>query len=147
MPAPHCRVWIFRTISGSQMGSQLLQKVQIIKKIDLLLWKIWNKYGSVSNFFSCTMASWYKLLKTPRPFWFIVQYKNHVNCDEFSPVRIISGMLDGVCGFVLENWFILFFISICCWLLKKSTNSLMGCKKVIKKQEFINFGHNFSGPD
>jgi hypothetical protein len=34
LPAPHCHVWIFRTISGSQMGSQLLQNVQIIKQTD-----------------------------------------------------------------------------------------------------------------
>ena len=58
-------------------------------------------------------------------------------CKLSSPVRIISGMLDGVCGFVLENWFILFFMSICCWLLKKSTNSLMGCKKMIKNRNLI----------
>ena len=64
-------------------------------------------------------------------------YKNYVNWYECSPVRIISGMLDGVCGFVLENWFILFFMSICCWLLKKSTNSLMGCKKRIKNKNLI----------
>ena len=31
--APHCRVWIFRTIPGSQMGSQLLQNAQTIKQL------------------------------------------------------------------------------------------------------------------
>ena len=46
MPAPHCRVWIFRTISGSQMSLQLLQKAQIIKQTEVLLWKIWRKSGS-----------------------------------------------------------------------------------------------------
>jgi hypothetical protein len=30
----------FRTISGSQMGSQLLQNTEIIKQTDVLLWKI-----------------------------------------------------------------------------------------------------------
>ena len=34
MPVPHCHVWIFRTISGSQMGLKLLQNAQIIKQTD-----------------------------------------------------------------------------------------------------------------
>ena len=59
MPALHCHVWIFRTISGSQMGSQLLQNVQMIKQTDVLLWKIWRKSGSVSYFFSCTKTQDY----------------------------------------------------------------------------------------
>ena len=41
-------------ISGSQMGSQLLQNTKIIKQTVVLLWKIWRKYGSVSYLFSCT---------------------------------------------------------------------------------------------
>ena len=48
-------------ISGSQMGSQLLQNMKIIKQIDVLLWKIWRKYGSVSYLFGylfgCTNAT------------------------------------------------------------------------------------------
>ena len=44
---------IFRTISGSQIGSQLLQNMEIIKQTDVLLWKIWRKFGSVSYLFSC----------------------------------------------------------------------------------------------
>ena len=37
------------------MGSQLLQNAQIIKQTDVLLWKIWRKYESVSYLFSCTV--------------------------------------------------------------------------------------------
>ena len=36
---------IFRTISGSQMSSELLQNAEIIKQADVLLWKIWRIYG------------------------------------------------------------------------------------------------------
>ena len=36
------------------MGSQLLQNTEIIKQTDVLLWKIWRIYGSVSYLFSCT---------------------------------------------------------------------------------------------
>jgi hypothetical protein len=42
-------------ISSSQMGLQLLKNTEIIKQTDILLWKIWRKYGSVSYFFSCTI--------------------------------------------------------------------------------------------
>ena len=39
------------------MGSKLLQKTKIIKQTDILLWKIWGKYGSLSYLliilFSC----------------------------------------------------------------------------------------------
>ena len=42
-------------ISGSQMDSQLLQNTKIIKQTDVLLWKIWRKYGSVSYLFSCML--------------------------------------------------------------------------------------------
>ena len=35
------------------MGSQLLQNTEIIKQTDVLLWKIWRKYGSVFYLFSC----------------------------------------------------------------------------------------------
>ena len=48
---------VFRTISGSQMGSQLLQNMEIVKQTDVLLWKIWRKSGSVSFLFSCTAAT------------------------------------------------------------------------------------------
>ena len=44
---------IFRRISGSQIGSQLLQNTEIIKQTDVLLWNIWRIYGSVSYLFSC----------------------------------------------------------------------------------------------
>ena len=36
------------------MGLQLFQNTEIIKQTDILLWKIWRKYGSVSCLFSCT---------------------------------------------------------------------------------------------
>ena len=39
---------------GSQMGSQLLQNSEIIKQTDVLLWKIWIRYGSVPYLFSRT---------------------------------------------------------------------------------------------
>ena len=48
---------VFRTISGSQMGSQLLQNTEIFKQTDVLLWKMWGKYGSVSYLFSCTQSN------------------------------------------------------------------------------------------
>ena len=49
----------FWTISGSHnMGSQILQNTEIIKQTDVLLWKIWRIYGSVSYLFSCTFCSW-----------------------------------------------------------------------------------------
>ena len=35
------------------MGSQLSQNMEIIKLTDVLLWKIWRIYGSVSYLFSC----------------------------------------------------------------------------------------------
>ena len=35
-------------ISGSQMGAQLLQSMKIIKQTNIILWKIWKKYWSVS---------------------------------------------------------------------------------------------------
>ena len=57
MPAPHCCVWIFRTISGSQMGSQHLQNAQVIEQTDVLLCKIWRNFGSVSYWFSCTSTN------------------------------------------------------------------------------------------
>ena len=44
-------------ISGSHMCSQLLQNREIIKQSDILLWKIWRKYGSVSYLFSCKKIS------------------------------------------------------------------------------------------
>ena len=40
-------------ISGSQMSLQLLQNTEIIKQTEILLWKIWRKYGSVLYLFSC----------------------------------------------------------------------------------------------
>jgi hypothetical protein len=40
-------------ISGSQMGSQLLQNTEIIKQTNVLLWKIIRKYGSVLHLSSC----------------------------------------------------------------------------------------------
>ena len=50
---------IFRTISGSLscsvFSSQILQNTGIIKQTDVLLWKIWRRYGSVSYLFSCTL--------------------------------------------------------------------------------------------
>ena len=41
------------------MGSQLLQNTEIIKQTNVLLWKIWRIYGSVSYLFSCTVSSLY----------------------------------------------------------------------------------------
>ena len=38
------------------MGLQLLQNAKIIKQTDILIWKIWRKYGSVSYLFSCTSS-------------------------------------------------------------------------------------------
>jgi hypothetical protein len=52
-------------ISGSQIGFQLLQNTEIIKQTDVLLWKIWRKYESVSYLFSCNAvrtAVWRSLL-------------------------------------------------------------------------------------
>ena len=42
-------------ISGSHMGSQLLQNTEIIKQTDVLIWKIWRKYRSVLYLFSCNL--------------------------------------------------------------------------------------------
>ena len=48
----------FWTISGSHnMGSQPLQNTEIIKQTDLLHWKIWRIYESVSYLFSCTLSN------------------------------------------------------------------------------------------
>jgi hypothetical protein len=41
-----------KTISGPQMGSQLLQNTEIIKQTDVLLWKIWKIYMDLS----CTIT-------------------------------------------------------------------------------------------
>ena len=54
----------FWTISGSQMGSKLLQNTEIIKQTDVLLWKIWRKYRSVSYLFSCNMNAPSKIFST-----------------------------------------------------------------------------------
>ena len=43
-------------ISGSQISSQLLQNTEKVKQTDVLLWKIWRKYRSVSYLFSSTPA-------------------------------------------------------------------------------------------
>ena len=43
-------------ISGSQMGLQLLQNMEIIKQTDVLLWKIRRKYGSVSYLLSSAVV-------------------------------------------------------------------------------------------
>ena len=49
--------WLSRwyNISGSQMGLQLLQNIEIVKQTDELLWKNWRKYGTVLYLFSCDM--------------------------------------------------------------------------------------------
>ena len=50
--------WYYKgVISGSQMGLKLLQNMEIIKQTDILLWKIWRKFGSVSYLFSCNKLS------------------------------------------------------------------------------------------
>ena len=47
-------VLIYRT-NRSMSSSQLLQKVWIIKQTVVFLWENWQKYGSVSYSFSCTL--------------------------------------------------------------------------------------------
>ena len=77
------------------MGSQLLQNAQIIKQTDVLLWKIWQKYGSVSYLFSCTAKGLFQYTKS---LGLNCQKHVHIICESFLMGLWISG------GFKTYTW-------------------------------------------
>ena len=89
------------TLSGSQMGSQLLQNTEIIKQTDVLLWKIWRKYRSVSYLFSCTLYGCTRCTTVPCAVHTIIHCEMYVfqNVDYFPRKPLLS------CTPILMNFY------------------------------------------